>query len=167
MHVHVFDVFVFLCENLSIEKSLMYRFMTDAGDFIGDFFLCSSPLRWLRNKHPPYFKIFGTCPVCVPAHVPHKQQRPGADELLLLLGTSIELNKLMTWLGALPLQGVPGRLAIGFAESRPLSYPHRACDQENVKLQGQVKSKEGELQEQAGQKHLNTVLGWSFSMFYH
>ena len=78
----------FLCENVSIEKSLMYRFMTDAGDFIGDFFLCSSPLRWLRNQHPPYFKILVTCPVCVPA----QQQRPGADELLLLLGTSLELN---------------------------------------------------------------------------
>ena len=59
--------------------------------------------------------------------------------------------------GRLSFLWVPGRLAIGFAESRPLSYPPRACDQETVKLQGQVKSKEGELQEQAGQKHLNTV----------
>ena len=52
----------------------------------------------------------------------------------------------------------PRLIGVGFAESRPLSYPPRACDQENVKLQGQVKSKEGELQEQAGQKHLNVYI---------
>ncbi len=32
-------------------------------------------------------------------------------------------------------------------------FPPGFADQENVKLQGQVKSKEGELQEQAGQKY--------------